>query len=523
MLRFCSNAARGHSDRGAASRHNKLTFAVRAGARYLPKKTRVPSGDPVGQVITLAAVFLAWIAITGMAVYLRAPAVRVLLISADGAVLLAPIAFRLFRGSFDIFEPLLMAIFALMGMMIFRPLADIMTGHYVEHAYDISSTYTAALLLVLAANAAFIVGYELPLGQLLVARTPRASRQFNMRVGVIWATILSTLGIGIFSIALSGRGGLAFFLALSNGRTGTGVQGNPLAGTSGYIINAIGLLVPGASIFFAVFLRTHKRVYLLCAAAVLFPYLFLFIGSGSRSGTIGVLIGIPFMWYAYQHKRPGFTTLAICMIALAFFFSVQRDARAEAGASKGNAFYQALSDPITTILNLFRSDDDEMFDVIAQEIAVIPDWVPYHHFAVIEDVITRAMPRNLFPDKPVEAGEDFFATMEPARAKHSGAGTAPSIIGNFYLDSGAITAVFWMFVMGVCLSAIWEYYKINQASPILMIAFSVVPADVLAGARGDLPGLLASTPYGLLPILLLFLLQRVRLRESVGPSLSSTV
>lgn len=462
-----------------------------------------------------------WVAITLTCVYLGRFDLRTLLISADAAVLFTPVLVRFLRGTFDLFEPILMAVFALSGMMIGRPLSDLLFGNHFEHAYDIGPTYNAALLLVLAANLAFVMGYELPLGRMLVRRAPRASLEFNTRVAILWAIAISIIGCLVFSIFLQSNGGLAFFFRLSAGRTGT--SSNPFASTSAYITNAIGLLVPGASILFALWLCRRKLIFLISSAVVLTPYLFLMLGGGARSGVVGVLFGLPLMWYFYRQKRPPLVFLMVAGLAAAFFFSVQRDARFEVGADKGQALQEALSDPVTTILNLFRSDDDEMFDVIAQELAVMPQWVPYSPGSTIRDILVRATPRSLFPNdtKPKEAGTVFFSTMEPARARYSAAGTAPSIIGNFYLDSGAVTSIFYMFVMGVLLSAVWAYFLANQHSLILLIAFSTVPAAVLTTARGDLPSILASVPYGLLPVFLLFVLQRLRLRSTHVSALAS--
>ena len=467
----------------------------------------------IGAMLTISL----WFAITlGSVSFDGGITYRVILISANAAVLLTPILVRFVRGTFDLFDPILMAIFALLGMFVGRPMSDMLTGNHFEHAYDIGPTYNIALLLVLAADLAFILGYELPVSRVIADRFPRVSTRFDARIATWWALIISVLGCAVYSTFLLSNGGLGFFFKLSAGRTGVKSDVSVLSQTTAYITNAIGLLVPGSSILFMLWLYRRRWIFLALAAIVITPYLFLMFGGGARSGVIGVLFGLPFMWYFYRQKRPSFLTLGICGLLIAFVFSVQRDARAEIGASKGSALNSGIADPVTTVMNLFRSDDDEMFDVIAQIISVTPGWVPYDHLSVVTDIFVRALPRTMFPNKPMEAGAAFFATMEPMRARYSLAGTATSLVGNFYLDSGAVTAILWMFVMGVSLSTSWQYFLANQRSIILMIAFSIVPAIVLTTSRGDLAGMFASTPFGLLPILLLFWLQRIRLVSRPG-------
>lgn len=461
----------------------------------------------LGPVLGLSAICIVWLLLTVATISLAGLTIRSFLIVADVCVLLFPLIAKVARGTFDFFEPILVSNTTLLAMMVGRPIADIANQRFIEHGYDFSSSFTYALLVVLVGNLCFQLGYFSPWRITLANSMPRPSYRFDVNKVAAWGTTIALIGVSLYSIFLATQGGVALLLTILKGRSAT--DGAAHVASSGYIYGGSGLLVPAAIIFFGIWVVYRRKRYLVGAMLTGLPYMVLVSAHGDRSMMIALIFGVPMLWFLGRGTRPSPQFVFASIFILASIFGFMRTHRnAKTSAIDNNKF-----DIVQSGVSIFQSDDDEMFDVTALEIEVVPSLVEWKPFGVVTDVIARGLPRQFFPDKGVEMDQNFFATMWPARAKASKGGTATSIIGDFYLDSGLWTVAFWMYVLGLIFGASWSWYLANEGSVTTLLIFAIVPSVIVNVMRGSFATLLGWGFFSFFPLLLLPFIQRIQWRS----------
>jgi hypothetical protein len=225
---------------------------------------------------------------------------------------------------------------------------------------------------------------------------------------------------------------------------------------------------------------------------------------------IGLLFSAPMIWYLTKRGRPSPVMIATSLFIIMALFGFLRTHRT-AGQNRNKP--EQSFDAVQSALSLFASDDDEMFDVTALEVEYVPKFMPFHPFGVATDIIYRAVPRVLYPNKPLDIATSFWSAMLPARAKstHSRGGTASSLAGGFYMDWGVVTVGFWMLVVGIMFGAAWSWYQNNSGSPSALLIYSVAPSVIVNLLRGSLAGAIAAGFFTILPLFLLPLILKFKL------------
>lgn len=455
----------------------------------------------------IVALALLWLLVVMVSLDLAAVSVRSLLIIADATVLILPLIAKAASGSLDIFEPLFVTNFALAGMMVGRPISDLVNAHIIEHGYDIAPAFDQALIAVLLGNLSFQLGYFSPLRRVLARRLPRMGSRYDVRRAAAWAIILAGCGILFYSVFIMSQGGARYLLVLLAGRSKAAAAGHWKA--SGYLYGTIGLLVPAAIIFFGNWVMVRRPLYLAGAILAGVPQLLLATAQGARSSMIGLLFSAPMIWYLAKGRRPSAMRISISVLFLMAVFGFMRTHR---GAGDQIIGPGETVDPVKSAVSIFQSDDDEMFDVTALEVMNVPRFVPFHPFGVITDILIRAVPRQINPNKRVDISTEFFQKMWPARARatHSRGGSATSLLGDFYLDSGLVTVCFWMFVLGTILSGVWEWYRDNRTSPSALLIYCIAPSVIVGLLRGTFANAIADGLFTVAPLLLLPVIQKTQ-------------
>lgn len=481
----------------------------------LGRRMRAPREDSsraASLVFSAGFVCLLWLLVALATLYLADLSLRSFLIIADASVLVIPLLVKISSGALDLFEPLIVLDVALAAMMILRPLADIANRRYIEHGFDFSSSFDRTLALVLLANVCCQIGYFSGLPYMFAKVLPYLRADFDVKRTSIWASVLAVSGVVFYSIFLATQGGVKLLLVLLAGRSPASNAAHE--NSSGYLYGTIALLIPAALSFFSLWIMRRRLIYLICSIASAAPYMILVGAQGNRSGMIALIFGFPLLWYLFKGKRPSAATLLISAFLLIAVFGIIRTHRN--AKSRANSPSSGQLDPIQAAVSVFDSDDDEMFDVTALEVETVPRIIPMRPFGVVTDIFFRALPRPLFPDKPVDMDTRFFSAMWPRRAKATGGrgGTASSIVGDFYLDSGSISVVIWMFILGAMLKTGWVWYQANGRSPNALLIYSIAPTLIVQALRGTLQDTMAWSCFTLFPLILLPYVQRIRIHRS---------
>jgi glycosyltransferase involved in cell wall biosynthesis len=417
-------------------------------------------------------------------------------------VLMIPMAFRAARGCLDLFEPLVLANIAFGVMFFMRPLAVLITGNTVHLGYDVLPTFNEALVVALVGIVFFQVGYFFPLGAAWARRLPQPS-SFNPKRAVRAGWLFFILGALLFGAFLSSAGGIVRILFyLLEGRQPS--NNDLYLSSTGYLYGGISLWVATALIFFASATAGRRRGYI-------FPFivvtllLFVFYGAqGTRSQILPLVLAVPVFWFLWKGRRPKLRTLLVASLIgfalLGWMREVRNVGKREDMLTKLGS---ALASPPREAVNILTGADADMFDSLANALAVVPEQLPFQHGATVTDILIRIVPRPLWPDKPLESNDALVDTLWPVHYSHSRSAPAFSLIGPFYADSGIVTVALGMVLIGVLLAMLWCWLQLHQSNVVAQLIYSMGLPFALILMRGSIPSTLALMLFTFFPLALL--------------------
>lgn len=427
-------------------------------------------------------------------------------------VLLVPLVVRAVSGHLDVFEPIVLANLCLGVMFVGRPLTLLATGETDHWGYDVLPTFDEALFVSLVGILSFEVGYCSSFGRGWVRNLP-APPTFRPNRAATGGWLYLLVGGILFGAFLANQGGLALLKVLLEGRQQS--NNELFLGATGYLYN--GLLMWGASalIFFAVVTAGGRRAYWI---AFLIPTvcLLVFYGArGARSQLLPLILAVPVFWFLWKGRRPAAFTLLIAAIAGVTLLGWMREIRTvDSNRDFFGTLAAAVTSPATEAVSILGGADTEMFDSLANELTILPERMPFQHGATITDLIVRAIPRPLWPGKPLESGDALVVALWPTHYEGSRASPAFSIIGSLYADSGYVTTGLGMFLIGAALAVGWRWLLRYQSQPVAQMIYAMGLPFIVILMRGTIPDTVARMLFLLFPLVLLMWSTRLGLRPS---------
>ena len=444
--------------------------------------------------------------------YVAGLSVRSLLLAAIAGSLLLPMMLRALRGRLDLFEPVVLANIALGIMFVGRPLHQLITRETIHLGYDILPTFNETLVVALIGSVSFQLGYFLRPNATAWARRLPAPPPLRPQRAAFAGWFYLLLGGLLFGAFLAQQGGLGLLLVLLEGRQQS--NNDLFLGSTGYLYN--GLLMWGASalIFFAIATVARRRLYWLW---FLLPSLCLVIFYGARGGRsmlLTLILAIPVFWYLWKDRRPSARSLLLAAIVGVALLGMLREVRT-VGENRDfiGTLLAALGSPVSEALDILGGADAEMFDSLANAMSVIPERTPFQHGATITDVLIRAVPRPLWPDKPLESNDAIVNALWSEHYAKSRASPAFSVLGPFYADSGLFTVALGMFFIGWVLALSWRWLYLHRAQPVAQMIYAMGLPFVVILMRGTIPGTLTRMLFLFVPLVLLLWLTRLRSRS----------
>lgn len=443
-------------------------------------------------------------AVIGILISVIEPSERAALIAGIGLVAGLPLVVRMLQGRLDLFEPLTAACGALLIMFVGRPVALIIADespHLIGVPYP-GANFNEALTVALVGCCAFVVGYFLPLGERVGSKLPRPSVAFHADTAITYALAIFAVGAALYGIFLMQSGGLSTLGSMLAGQQ----QGDDVLyrSSSGYFYDALNMAIPASLLLMASGLITRRGGLVALALAIMIPVTVLGGASGGRLDLL-VLVGSSILFaYLYLDKRPGFLTCAIgAVLILTIGIGFLRDSRTveTREESRLEMMWSSLTDPVSEFEELFLGPDTEMFDTLALELTEVPEDLEYQRGAVFTDILTRAVPRPLWPDKPLESNDAMVDHLFPAHFEQSRAAPASSIVGSLYLDSGLVTVVGGMFAVGVGLRACWSWLMRWRELVAARLVYAALLPLIIILLRGGLPHTLAIATFTVIPLI----------------------
>lgn len=418
-----------------------------------------------------------------------------------------PMTVRYARGQLDLFEPIVLANIALAVMFIGRPLADLVTGQSIHDGYSVLPTFDEALVVAFLGIFFLQLGYLFPWGANWSRRFRPPVFRACRAATAAWLYVL--FGAFLFGVFLSLHGGFGLLLYLLAGRQ---ASNNALfLASTGYLYNGILMWGAASIIFFALATISKWRSYWLWFMMVAVLLVAFYGARGARADLLPLVMGVPVFWYLSKQRRPRIRTIVIAaLIGISLIGWLGQIRVAGERGDVGQELTEALTAPLAQAGKILSGGDNDMFDSLANELLIVPQQLPYRHGATVTDIFIRAVPRPLWPHKPLESNDAVVNALWPRHYAVSRASPAFSLIGPFYADSGTLTVVFGMYMIGVLLRLGWLWFQRYNDSTIAQIVYSMGLPFVVILMRGSIPDTLSRMLFYFVPLVLLMVLVRLR-------------
>jgi hypothetical protein len=446
---------------------------------------------------------LASASLAGILMTLARPDLRAVTIVIIALSLVVPIVIKVARRKLDLFEPLLSVNVALAAMFVIRPAGDLLLSKTDHIGYDIMPTFDPALVLALLGVIGFQVGYASAIGRRLTRLLPVPVVEVRVFRGVTFAIVAAVTGVALYGLFIAQSGGLSTFSSFFSGTDPS--QDLTYVSSTGYFYRALLLTVSASMLLLGIALHENRRGLALLALAVVLPQFLLSFATGARATLLIVLGGAGILWFLAHDRRPRLWGVLAVIVLLTLGIGFLREFRASDAAIRADALSGLLnvaSSPVDQLNLTFNGADNEMFDSLTAELLVVPSHVPFAPGSTLIDVAIRAVPRPLWPAKPLERNDAIVQTLWPAHYAVQRASPAFSIIGPLYADSGQFGVFLGMFLFGICANAIWTYVQANRKRITAQVVYATALPLMVIFVRGSLPDTLSYVLFLTIPAFL---------------------
>lgn len=420
----------------------------------------------------------------------RTPAIpgQVVVIVAVLAVCFAPMGYRITRGCFDVFEPVVGGTITLVVLFGIRPIYMMTSGDYTyEQMYNMQGQFTSTLVLGLIASLAFVVGYEIFVRRPAVGDRRSVPSAVNIRTIYRYGMVLVSLGTALFIVHLALGGSVsASFRAVAQGES---AQTGDLFENSSEYLSAAPILVACAGILLSATIRRPTFGQRLAVLFTTFLPVILFYLAGTRRFIIPAIVITLLVVYMQGGRRPR-TRNVVLVVPVVFLilatipFARAQGAREQAGGADA-IFRKSLSNPADISMKFIGSVDTAMLPALGVELDTLKRPADFYYGrATFGDLLLAPIPHVVIPGKPRTARNDLLTRTFGAPCSRAGCPDF-SIIGTFYQDGWYIGVVCGMVLLGALAGRVWRRLIASPRDPrrIVLAATTAVflPIVIRAG------------------------------------------
>ena len=315
------------------------------------------------------------------------------------------------------------------------------TSHAVTFiGWNGESAFVATLGWILFGLVWVVVGYELPLGDKLGRKIPAMPGTLKPGRIVLAAWILIVLGLLAYAHDFSTAGGAANWLSV--GRGGTNYEQASL-----YIIQLESLLPVGVGllVFWVEWDRTAKFLRLIAwGLGILMWWWFLYLGTRSR--VIGFALLLLGAWYLPRRKNPSTLFLIPLFFALLLISNFQANYRwqfTDLSFHLEEIDWEEAKERCLPGWLLGRSRDNKVdpsrgieFNCVTSVVKLVPEDVPYNYGLGHLEVLTRPIPRSIWPTKRWPHLESVQGVLREAELSDSMGGASELLAGPSFTFAG---------------------------------------------------------------------------------------
>jgi hypothetical protein len=234
------------------------------------------------------------------------------------------------------------------------------------------------------------------------------------------------------------------------------------------------------------------------------------IPYGSRIFLLPLIGGTFAFVYLHRRARPSVALVAgLAVLALFASFAAGVLRNPERRPDARDELTRALERPTTILEPIFRGNDAEMAAVLAGALTAIPERLDFRHGgAVVGNLVTRPIPRQLWPGKPEPPGETVVSTVWPHLDGVFHPAFTPLL--NFYWDFGVPGVLVGMAFFGLACRTLYAWFCAYRDSFAAQLTFGATIWYVVIAARNDPVDTVVFASFFVLPLLVLARLPLVR-------------
>ena len=336
-----------------------------------------------------------------------------------------------------------------------------------------AETAVVSLALGTLGHSVLLLAYMLSQKRNLLVKPHRLSKNSGSRLRRI-TIILATLIVP-----------LAFFLRLYVGEQKE--AGASMAfGLSSYFI-LFPFAVSGLAILIIAGLKLRAfpdAKSRLSALAFLVVILFVSFGSGARFQFVGWLIAGTVILTSDMRPRKRIPVFGVGFAAAIFAFGI-------AGALREVDYEEdgAVEVKVSAWERILSGKDANMLDGLELVQQVYPEMLDYGYGMEHLEILTRPIPRAIWPDKPVGGYMNKLKMFDKGSA--GTLGISPSLFGSFYGEGGIIGIIGFSAVYGIALARLMMIARRLHPLPGILLRACVCAGIVPLLRGGDLPGIYA--------------------------------
>jgi hypothetical protein len=260
-----------------------------------------------------------------------------------------------------------------------------------------------------------------------------------------------------------------------------------LQGSTLYLWWASLLVVPAALAAFAVAVATRRPLAAGLAAALSGCGLIRLVPTGNRTFLLVFLGGMVVFLSAHAGRRPGFGTLAVCVIlGLVGSYALLNFRDPETRGGVASSIEGLATSPEELFKPVYRGPDSEMAPALAGALQAVPSRLGYRYGGVVfGDLAHRPIPRALWKSKPHPPATQLVGLVWPVAQTRGHFDPAFTPLLFFYWDFGFAGVIVGMAFYGLLARILYAYYAERRENIVAQVLFAAGTLYLVIGLRFD--------------------------------------
>jgi hypothetical protein len=447
--------------------------------------------------------------------------VRPVYLTCIGILCALPVVVRVVQRRFDPFEPIFVVAIGAFFIWFLRPLSSIIYSNWWYGNGDIRAGFNGALLVALVGLSSAYLGYIVSFGAKLGRRLPAIPTPWDTNGVFVSVVVMLACAGFLFALFIGKAGGLHAAISYFSSRELS--QKQQAASSTAWFYLAPYVTIPTAMLCVVLFMRSRRRRDFLMALGLVLLSLLITVPKGDRTYVIMIVIPLFSLPYLKSARRPSLPVVVVGLLLAISALNIMVEDRVASRrqGSIASSAVDAMTHPARQLKTFLTGADISMFSSLAETYQIVPSKFGFKPGNELLATLALPVPGVVWPNKPHDGETDVFPLLFPQTAAVQRAGFGPSMVGGFYIDSGFVGVIVYMFAFGVALRALYEYRRRYPRNIEVLVLYAACLPVIILLMRGSLADTAGRSVYLLGPYFLAFWYGRRRFRRIHGASLSA--